>query len=106
MLAFSYVMEPVSSGNNRRTLLATLSFAAGAIVGWPFVLALAIPFVIEELFIFGNDRVPAHTRAFWALNRWKRLIAAGLTSAVIFVSRFYSTFFLPHGFPGAGDCHR
>ncbi|KAG5342034.1 hypothetical protein C0989_005714 [Termitomyces sp. Mn162] len=57
MFAFSFALDRPSYGNSRRTLLATVSFATGAVVGWPFALALAIPFVLEELFLFGADRV-------------------------------------------------
>jgi len=84
-LAFSYAMEPVSSKNHRRTILATLMFAAGGIVGWPFALALAIPFVVEELFIFGADHVPLESRRSWVLARWKRLCVAGAVAALLFV---------------------
>ncbi|KAI0718861.1 glycosyltransferase family 22 protein [Cerioporus squamosus] len=54
-LAMAYAMAP-SSGNMRRTLFATLAFATGAVVGWPFALAVAIPFVFEELFLTGTDK--------------------------------------------------
>ncbi|KAG6817957.1 hypothetical protein H0H87_012425 [Tephrocybe sp. NHM501043] len=57
MFAFSFAVDRPSYSNSRRTLMGTLSFATGAIVGWPFALALAIPFVFEELFVFGADRV-------------------------------------------------
>ncbi|EGN93107.1 glycosyltransferase family 22 protein [Serpula lacrymans var. lacrymans S7.3] len=84
-LAFSYAVEPASIKNNRRTLFATLLFATGAIVGWPFALALAIPFVFEELFIYGADRVEPSSRSPWMVSRWVRLLAAGSTAALIFV---------------------
>ena len=54
---FSYAFTPNSSQNNRRTLAATLIFATGGIVGWPFAITLALPFVFEELFIYGADLV-------------------------------------------------
>lgn len=60
-------------------------FATGAIVGWPFALALSLPFVFEELFIFGGDRVEPSSRTSWMMSRWKRLFVAGLVSALIFV---------------------
>jgi alpha-1,2-mannosyltransferase len=84
-VAFSYALEPVSSSNRRRTFLATLLFAVGGIVGWPFSLALAIPFVAEELFVFGVDRVLPETRWSWSVGRWKRLFAAGAAAALLFV---------------------
>ncbi|RDB28713.1 Alpha-1,2-mannosyltransferase ALG9 [Hypsizygus marmoreus] len=85
MIAFSYALDQPSYRNPHRTLMATLSFAAGAIIGWPFALALAVPFVVEELFVFGADRVPSEVYQSWLLKRWKRLIAAGLTASLIFV---------------------
>lgn len=66
--------------------MATFIFATGGIVGWPFSLALAIPFVFEELFVFGSDRVAPEVQQSWMLKRWKRLIGAGLAASLIFVS--------------------
>ncbi|KAJ7170207.1 glycosyltransferase family 22 protein [Mycena filopes] len=83
--AFSYALAPSSAQNNRRTLAATLLFATGAIVGWPFALALAVPFVFEELFIFSADRVAPEIRMHWMMNRWKRLFSAGATASLIFI---------------------
>lgn len=85
-LAFTFALAPPSAENGRRTLLGTLLYAAGAIVGWPFALALAIPFVLEELFILGMDRVAPSARGAWTLSRWKRLFSAGLAASLIFVS--------------------
>jgi alpha-1,2-mannosyltransferase len=84
--AFSYALAPSSAQNKQRTLAATVLFATGAIVGWPFALALAVPFVFEELFIFSADRVAPEIRMPWMFNRWKRLFTAGLAAALIFVS--------------------
>jgi alpha-1,2-mannosyltransferase len=61
-------------------------YATGAIVGWPFALALAIPFVFEELFMLGADRVATSARGAWAFGRWTRLFGAGLAASLIFVS--------------------
>lgn len=83
--AFSYALAPSSAQNNQRTLAATLLFATGAIVGWPFALALSVPFVFEELFIFSADRVAPEIRILWMFNRWKRLFKAGLAASLIFV---------------------
>lgn len=91
-LALAFAMPPSSTENRRRTLLATLSFATGAIVGWPFALALAIPFVFEELFILGADRVAADVRVSWAIKRWTRLVGAGLVAALVFVSSLLMCF--------------
>ncbi|KAJ6575449.1 glycosyltransferase family 22 protein [Mycena capillaripes] len=83
--AFSYALAPSSAQNNRRTLAATLLFATGAIIGWPFALALSVPFVFEELFIFSADRVAPEIRTLWMFNRWKRLVTAGLAASLIFI---------------------
>lgn len=90
MFAFSYAMEPSSLKNGRRTILATSTFATGAIAGWPFAIALAIPFVYEELFIFGGDLVSSAAYQSWIFARWKRLARAGILASLIFVS--HSTF--------------
>lgn len=84
-LAFAYSIIPSSSRNPHRTLYVTLLFATGAIVGWPFSLALAIPFVFEELFVFSGDKVPATARPTWMMDRWKRLFGCGVLAALIFV---------------------
>jgi alpha-1,2-mannosyltransferase len=85
-LAFAYAVEPANSGKSRRTLAATIAFAAGAIIGWPFALVVAAPFVFEELFMRGLDHVPADAYAGWMFKRWQRLVTAGATAALIFVS--------------------
>jgi alpha-1,2-mannosyltransferase len=63
-------------------------FAVGGIVGWPFALALAIPFIFEELFVSGADTVMPHARIPWMVGRFRRLILASFTSALILV-RFH-----------------
>ena len=85
-LAFAYAFAPTSSQNNRRTLATTLIFATGGIVGWPFALALALPFVFEELFIYGADSVAPEAKTSWMVRRWIRLFIAGLAALLIFVS--------------------
>lgn len=85
-LAFTFSLSPPSADNGRRTLLSTLLFATGAIVGWPFSLALSIPFIIEELCVLGVDRITSSARTTWLLGRWKRLFTAGLIASLIFVS--------------------
>lgn len=85
-LAFAFALEPSTVKNTRRTLYATMLFATGAIVGWPFALALSLPFVFEELFVLSGDKVNPASRVDWMLARWRHLILAGLVSALIFVS--------------------
>lgn len=84
-LAFAYAFTPTSAGNPHRVRTATVVFAAGAIVGWPFALALALPFVFEELFVFGADVVTPEERVSWFGKRVTRLVGAGLLAALIFV---------------------
>ena len=91
-LAFTFALDPPNVDNNRRTLLVTLMYATGAIIGWPFALALAIPFVIEELFIHREDRTIPGARGSWILSRWKRLFSAGLAASLIFVRVLYVPF--------------
>jgi len=85
-LASAFGMEPPSSRNPQRTLLVTTLFATAAIVGWPFALALSIPFAVEELFIYGGDIVPAADKPKWIVNRWTRFARSVTVAALIFVS--------------------
>ncbi|KAF7436487.1 mannosyltransferase [Pleurotus ostreatus] len=85
MMAFSYALDPPSNAKAKRTLLATVCFTIGAVVGWPFALALAIPFVFEEIFVFGGDRVPPAIRTTWSLGRLRRFVGAVITAAMIFI---------------------
>ncbi|KAL1757275.1 glycosyltransferase family 22 protein [Schizophyllum commune] len=81
-LAFAYAMEPCSIKNNRRTLAATVLFATAAIVGWPFSLALAIPFVYEELFVVGSDTAHKDTASVLRY-RWIRFITYTLLAGLV-----------------------
>ena len=85
MQAFSYAMDTPSTENKKRTLYATFYFALGAIVGWPFSLALSIPFVLEELLVVGSDRIRAESWRAWAISRTLRLYTAGACAALLFV---------------------
>ncbi|KAF8167320.1 glycosyltransferase family 22 protein [Crassisporium funariophilum] len=84
-LAFSYAFAPTTSKDSRRTLAATLLFATGGIVGWPFALALAIPFIFEELFVYGADVVTPEAKLSWLSKRWTRMIGAGLAASLLFI---------------------
>ncbi|KAK0546562.1 mannosyltransferase [Tilletia horrida] len=42
-----------------RTLIATATFALGALLGWPFAIVLSFPFVVEEVFLPSGNSVPA-----------------------------------------------
>lgn len=105
MFAFSYAIELPSYRNQRRTFMATFAFATGAIVGWPFALALAIPFVFEELFIFGADRVTPEGYQFWIFNRWKRLFTAGIAASLLFVNGSPDFFFTYRSSSRLGSGH-
>lgn len=85
MLAFAYALETPSASNTRRTLYTTVLFALGGIVGWPFSLAIAIPFIFEELFIPGEDRVTPGKWIAWLFARVLRLFTAGMCAALLFV---------------------
>lgn len=89
LLAFSYAIHLPNKFDTRRTVLATFYFAMGAIVGWPFSLLVSVPFVLEELFVYGSDRVPSTVRGVWQYSRVKRLIISGLTAASLFVCAYY-----------------
>ena len=93
-LAFSYSLEPTANRNIRRTLFTTMAFASGAIVGWPFSLAVALPFVFEELFLYGADRVTPQTRFSWMIARWKRFLTCTAVAALLAVrdlSHYHAT---------------
>lgn len=82
-LAFSYTIAPPSLEDSSRTLYGTVLFALGALVGWPFSLALAIPFVLEELYIRGADRVTSDKWKAWFTSRISRLFIAGSCAALV-----------------------
>ncbi|KAK0465555.1 glycosyltransferase family 22 protein [Desarmillaria tabescens] len=84
-VAFAYSIAPSSVKGHRKTIVSTIMFATGAIVGWPFALALAVPFVFEEFFVFGADTVPSASYVSWISTRWKRLFGAGVLASLIFV---------------------
>lgn len=87
-IGFAYFIEPTTSTNFRRTLLATLAFATGALVGWPFSIAVALPFMFEELFLFGKDTVSPKSVFSWRLQRFSRLVQCGLVAALLLVSGY------------------
>jgi alpha-1,2-mannosyltransferase len=74
-------MAPVSS-DSRRTMKATLCFAASAIIGWPFSVLLAVPYVLEELCVRGQQ-VGAERGGNLVARRFGRLLKAALGSLPI-----------------------
>ncbi|THH33402.1 hypothetical protein EUX98_g781 [Antrodiella citrinella] len=81
-LAFAWSIQPSSNTNIKRTMFATLAFATGAIVGWPFALAVAIPFAFEELFLYGTDGVTSNVVS-WFARRWIRFATCAGTAALL-----------------------
>ncbi len=82
MFALSHAFIPPSNKDGHRTLTTVLLFTVGAVLGWPFALAIAVPFVFEELFVFGADTVPEKDRSGWQLNRAIRLLLCGAVAAL------------------------
>lgn len=85
MLAFTYAIEPPSSTNIKRTLYSTMAFATGALVGWPFAAAIAIPFAVEELFVHGTDAVTGSNGVAWLARRWARFATCAAIAALLAV---------------------
>ncbi|EFP83622.1 uncharacterized protein PGTG_09335 [Puccinia graminis f. sp. tritici CRL 75-36-700-3] len=84
-LAYSYVLEPVSSKSTsgHRTFLSCLFFVIATVAGWPFVGVLALPFALEELSLYGDDEVMPASRPGWAASRFNRLFVYGLACVVM-----------------------
>ncbi|KAJ1020269.1 hypothetical protein NDA18_005866 [Ustilago nuda] len=66
-----------------RLLVATLSFAAGALLGWPFAIILAAPYLLEQLFFRGDDIIANNKYSNWILARWSTAIGAAVLSAFL-----------------------
>ena len=69
----------------KRAYLATLFFALGAIVGWPFSAALGLPFVLEQLFLTGGDIAVGREAEKLRSKRWETILKAVATGATIAV---------------------
>ena len=93
-LALSHAFIPPSNKDSQRTLTAVVIFTVGAVLGWPFALALAVPFVFEELFVFGDDKVSVENKFDWQLNRGIRLLLCGAVAALILVRIQFFCFLL------------
>lgn len=87
MLAFSYSLYPATSTptGKSRAFKATLLFALGAIVGWPFSALLAVPFVIEQLFMCGDDTAQGGAKSQLLAKRWSTMGQAVAIGACIAV---------------------
>lgn len=87
MLGCAYAFHPATSTptGTLRAYKAVFFFAVGAIVGWPFSAALAIPFVFEQLFLTGGDIATGQDKQVLMSKRWDtmlRAIALGASVAV------------------------
>ncbi|EGF99246.1 family 22 glycosyltransferase [Melampsora larici-populina 98AG31] len=84
-LAYSYILEPVSSKPeaSKRTFNAVFCLATAVILGWPFVGVLALPFVFEELSMSGEDEIMPASRPVWAMRRFQRLFNSGIMALVL-----------------------
>lgn len=89
MLAYSYYLDPSTTNarGDRRVTMATTSFAIAAIIGWPFAALLALPFVVEEVFVKSGDEVVGEENVFnWRIERIARLIKAVFCATLVAVS--------------------
>ena len=86
-LAYSYGFFPATSTPTgiSRAYKATFFFALGAILGWPFSAALAIPFVFEQLFLTGGNIAVGEERKKLTITRWNTLAKAAAVGALIAV---------------------
>jgi hypothetical protein len=87
LLANSYWFHPATSTatGTSRAYKATLLFAVGAIVGWPFSAALAIPFVLEQLFTTGGEIAVGQDKQNLMAKRWDTMLRAIALGASISV---------------------
>ena len=84
-LALAYTLHSSFIENSRRTQYTIVLFTVGGIVDWPFSLEIAIPFVLEELFVRGADCIPSKKWTAWFLARVVRLFSASARAALLFV---------------------
>ncbi|MBW0462103.1 hypothetical protein O181_001818 [Austropuccinia psidii MF-1] len=84
-LAYSFILEPVSSkpSSAQRTFYSCFFLIIAILVGWPFVGALALPFIYEELAMFGDDEVMPASRPGWAAGRFNRLFVYGVGTTLL-----------------------
>lgn len=76
MLGAAFAMEPVGA-DRLRSIRATTCFAVAAIVGWPFSILLAVPFVLEDLLLAGQQT------SFSPIVRFGRLLQGGLVGLAL-----------------------
>ncbi|KAL1935001.1 hypothetical protein VTP01DRAFT_4141 [Rhizomucor pusillus] len=91
-MAYSYILRPPTHMNDKRTNYAVFWLGLGSLLGWPFSGAIGIPFLIEELLVYGRETVMSaqgHAVQFvrpanWRVQRLMRLAkAVAFSGAVI-----------------------
>ncbi|KAJ1975121.1 mannosyltransferase [Dimargaris verticillata] len=105
--ASPYWLRAPSPSSGKRVYYGALGLAVGALVGWPFAAAVAIPFALEELAVCGTTltrtlswRVsPAadavgNPKRRWVVTRIFRLMIAGILGLtvllpIVLVDRFF-----------------
>ena len=102
-LAFSYALRPPNQISSRRTFRTVLCLGLGALLGWPFSAVVGIPFVVDEIMVYGHDgavdrqgRVVQVIRpANWRIQRTIRLVKTiatcfiGISVPIILVDYFF-----------------
>ena len=78
MLGAGFAMEPVGA-DRLRSIKATTCFAVASIVGWPFSILLAVPFVLEDVLLAGQQT------SFSPIVRFGRLLQGGLVGLALLV---------------------
>ena len=88
MLAMSFALRTSTKRADDRVLFATVCFAIGAIVGWPFSIVISFPFVIEELFVLSGDKVSPALMGKWIGARWIRMLGCVTLAGFLLVRPF------------------
>lgn len=101
-LAYSFILRQPSQVSSKRTYRAVTCLGLGAMLGWPFSAIVGLPFMAEELLVYGRDvgmdaqgnMVQLLKPKTWQIQRATRLARAVVTcGAAIAVSRIHP--FLP-----------
>ncbi|PWN40285.1 hypothetical protein IE81DRAFT_349380 [Ceraceosorus guamensis] len=115
-LAMSYALQPSTSAKGfavnaailpqtiqtrQRNLKIILSFATGAVLGWPFALVLSFPFVLEEIFCPSGQLVPLSR---YLCFTYARVLASlpGLLASLSLVSGLFLVDMAAYGRPVLG----
>lgn len=102
-MAFSYALKPVSDIDRSRTYKVVFWIGLGSLAGWPFAALIGIPFVIEEITIYGRDTmetadgtiVRSVAGAHWRWRRLVRLVEAsvicgtGITAMLVLIDQMF-----------------